>query len=218
MLIYLSDLSHNPKSEVIGLARRLFKRGFNGGVYFWLNTLNGKMYTGSSLNLPKRLANYWETTPNGTSIICSALLKYGHEPFVLIVVFLNSVNRDQVLALEQNALDTFKPAYNASPLASSPLGFKHSDEAKEKNRQDTLSRGWKGNLHPSYNTGKPIYLIEVTPSGFKLAATFPNICRCSTALAINRNTVTRRATSKRVFKYNDSSYFLSFDLPHLLGS
>ena len=218
MLIYLSDLSHNPKSEVIGLARRLFKRGFNGGVYFWLNTLNGKMYTGSSLNLPKRLANYWETSPRCTSIIRSALLKYGHESFVLIVVFLNSVNRDQVLALEQNALDTFKPAYNASPLASSPLGFKHSDEAKEKNRQDTLSRGWKGNLHPSYNTGKPIYLIEVTPSGFKLAATFPNICRCSTALAINRNTVTRRATSKRVFKYNDSSYFLSFDLPHLLGS
>jgi len=39
MLIYHFDLSYNPKSEVIGLARRLFKRGFNGGVYFWLNTL-----------------------------------------------------------------------------------------------------------------------------------------------------------------------------------
>ncbi|RGB22373.1 GIY-YIG orf, partial [Rhizophagus diaphanus] len=156
---------------IIGLARRLFKLGFNGGVYFWLNIQNGKMYIGSSLNLSKRLANYWETSPKCTSIIRSALLKYGHESFVLIVVFLNSVNKDQILALEQNALDTFKPVYNASPLASSPLGFKHSDEpqgpAKEKNRQDTLSRGWRGNLHPSYNTGKPVYLIEVTPSGFK---------------------------------------------------
>jgi group I intron endonuclease len=161
MLIYHFDLSYNPKSEVIGLARRLFKRGFNGGVYFWLNTLNGKMYIGSSLNLSKRLANYWETTPKGTSIIRSALLKYSHESFVLIVVFLNSVNRDQVLALEQNALDTFKPAYNASPLASSPLGFKHSDEAKEKNRQNTLARGWKGKTHPSYNTGKPVFLLSV---------------------------------------------------------
>jgi group I intron endonuclease len=94
MLIYLFDLKYNPKSEVIGLARRLFKVGFNGGIYFWLNTLNGKMYIGSSLNLPKRLANYWESYPRGTSIIRSALLKYGHEPFVLIVVFLNSVNRD----------------------------------------------------------------------------------------------------------------------------
>ena len=174
------------------------------------------MYIGSSLNLPKRLANYWETTPKGTSIIRSALLKYSHQSFVLVVVFLNSVNKDQVLALEQNALDTFKPAYNASPLASSPLGFKHSDEAKEKNRQNTLARGWKGQTHPSYNTGKPVYLIEVTPIGLKLAATFPNIGRCSTALAINRNTVTRRIASKRVFRYNDSSYFLSFDLPHLI--
>ena len=216
MFIYLFDLSHNPRGEVIGFARQMFKRGFKGGVYFWLNTLNGKMYIGSSLNLPKRLANYWETTPKGTSIIRSALLKYSHQSFVLVVVFLNSVNKDQVLALEQNALDTFKPAYNASPLASSPLGFKHSDEAKEKNRQNTLARGWKGQTHPSYNTGKPVYLIEVTPIGLKLAATFPNIGRCSTALAINRNTVTRRIASKRVFRYNDSSYFLSFDLPHLI--
>ena len=61
-----------------------------------------------------------------------------------------------------------------------------------------------------------MYLIEVTPIGLKLAATFPNIGRCSTALAINRNTVTRRIASKRVFRYNDSSYFLSFDLPHLI--
>jgi group I intron endonuclease len=99
------------------------------------------MYIGSSLNLSKRLANYWETSPRCTSIIRSALLKYGHESFVLIVVFLNSVNKDQILALEQNALDTFKLVYNASPL-----GFKHSDEAKEKNRQDTLSRGWRGIL------------------------------------------------------------------------
>jgi hypothetical protein len=44
MLIYLFDLTHNSRGEVIGLARRLFKRGFNGGVYFWLNTLNGNMY------------------------------------------------------------------------------------------------------------------------------------------------------------------------------
>jgi hypothetical protein len=109
------------------------------------------------------------------------------------------------LALEQNALDTFKPAYNASPLASSPLGFKHSDEAREKNRQNTLARGWKGKTHPSYNTGKPVYLIEVTPIGLKLAVTFPNISRCSTALAINRNLVTRRITSKRVFRYNEAN-------------
>lgn len=67
MFIYLFDLKYDPKSEVIGLACRLFKQGFNGGVHFWLNTQNGKMYIGSSLNLPKRLANYWETNPNGTS-------------------------------------------------------------------------------------------------------------------------------------------------------
>ena len=55
MFIYLFDLKYNPKSEVIGLARRLFKIGFNGGVYFWLNTLNGKMYIRSSLTCLRRL-------------------------------------------------------------------------------------------------------------------------------------------------------------------
>jgi hypothetical protein len=129
-----------------------------------------------------------------------------------------STDSKYILFMEQLFIDILQPEYNILRIAGSPFGFKHSLESKEKNRQATLSRGWKGELHPSYNTGKPVYLIEVTPSGFKLAATFPNICRCSSALAVNRNTVSRRIASKKVFIYNGSSHLLSFDLPHISDS
>lgn len=61
-------------------------------------------------------------------------------------------------------------------------------------------------LQPEYN----ILRVAGSPFGFKLVATFPNIARCSTTLAINRNTISRRIEAKKVFIYNGSSYNLIF--------
>src|ERR1700722_7317856 len=110
--------------------------------------------------------------------------------------------------MEQLVIDILKPEYNILPVAGSSFGFKHSLESKERIRQIAFKRGWKGDTHPSFNTGKPVYLIEVLPEGLKLTATFSNIRCCSTTLAINRNTVSRRISSKKVFMFNEMIHLI----------
>ena len=203
----------------MGDVRALKHQGLQAGVYIFRNKVNNKCYVGSSVHLYTRIADYYYNNDSHGKIsilISRALAKYNHSNFKLLAFLVSSTDSEFILFMEQLVIDILQPEYNILQIAGSPFGFKHSLESKEKIRQIALKRGWKGEAHPSFNTGKPVYLIEVTPIGLKLAATFPNIGRCSTALAINRNTVTRRIASKRVFRYNDSSYFLSFDLPHLI--
>jgi group I intron endonuclease len=65
-------------------SRVLTENKKKSGVYIWINLLNGKVYTGSALNISKRFyqysnLNYLKRT---TSMpICRALLKHGHENF-----------------------------------------------------------------------------------------------------------------------------------------
>jgi hypothetical protein len=76
-----------------------------------------------------------------------------------------------------------------------------SEETKAK-----MSESHMGERNGRYNKGTPVYLYEVHPTlvgvpmppegtGYELSAICPNICRCSSALAINRNTVSRRIAS-----------------------
>lgn len=120
---------------------------------------------GSSVHLYTRIADYYYNNDNHgkiSPIISRALTKYTHSNFKLRVFLVSSADSKLILFIEQLVIDILQPEYNILLVAGSPFGFKHSLESKEKNRQDTLSRGWKGHLHPSYNTGKPVYLIEVT--------------------------------------------------------
>lgn len=121
-------------------------------------------------------------------------------------------SKKDVLALEQEILDTLKPEYNILTKAGSSTGWKHSEEIRSKisasltgrklssehiARTSEAQRG-KGNSH--YNKGKSTYLIEITPSGLKLVCTFPNKARCSEALKIHRLSVTYRVKTKYVFR------------------
>lgn len=205
----------------MGDLRALKHQGLQAGVYIFRNKVNLKCYVGSSVHLYTRVADYYynnESHGKISTIISRALAKYNHSNFKLLAFLVSSTDSEFILFMEQLVIDILQPEYNILHVAGSPIGFKHSLESKEKIRQIALKRGWKGELHPSFSTGKPVYLIEVLPEGLELTATFPNICRCSTALAINRNTVSRRIASKKVFLYNGSSHLLSFDLPHLLDS
>jgi len=205
----------------MGDLRTLKHQGLQAGVYIFRNNVNNKCYVGSSVHLYTRIADYYYNNDSHgkiSIIISRALAKYSHSNFKLLAFLVSTTDSEFILFMEQLVIDILQPEYNILHVAGSPIGFKHSLESKEKIRQIALARGWKGDLHPSFNTGKPVYLLEVLPEGLKLTATFPNICRCSTALAINRNTVSRRIASKKVFMYNGSSHLLSFDLPHLLDS
>ena len=103
------------------------------GVYLWTNLTNGKSYVGNSVNLARRLAQYYNlsllTKFRKNSLINKANLKYGYSRFKLEI--LEYCDNSHVINREQYYIDTFKPEYNILKLAGSNKGFKHSAETKE---------------------------------------------------------------------------------------
>lgn len=106
------------------------------GIYRWVNTINGKSYVGSSVDLAKRLYRYFSlahiTAQSKHSAICRALIKYGYGNFRFEI--LEYCDKKETFIREQYFLDLLKPEYNILKLAGSPLGYKHTDEAKAKLR------------------------------------------------------------------------------------
>ena len=102
------------------------------GVYLFRNSVNGKTYIGSSINLVGRLRNYFslyflEKAINNTRMpIYNALLKYGYSRFNLEI--LEYCEPSEAVLREQYYLDLLKPEYNILKKAGSLLGFKHSPE------------------------------------------------------------------------------------------
>ena len=102
------------------------------GIYRWINNINGKSYTGSSVDLSRRLKNYFNISyleneiKNSNSMIYKALLKNGYSNFILeILEYCDVAN---LIKREQHYIDLLKPEYNILKIAGSPLGRKHSEE------------------------------------------------------------------------------------------
>jgi len=111
------------KKEVVRDNRR------KSGVYRWINNINGKEYVGSSTDLLSRFYSYYSLKyleQQSTSLICKALLKYGHSAFTLEI--LEYCRADELVVREQFYLDLLDPEYNILKHAYSLLGFKHSEE------------------------------------------------------------------------------------------
>lgn len=106
------------------------------GVYLWTNIINGKSYVGSSVNLSRRLTQYYNinilTKYRENSLIHKAILKYGYSNFKLCI--LEYCDRKDTIKREQYYMDTFKPEYNILKFAGSNVGFVHSSETIEKIR------------------------------------------------------------------------------------
>jgi len=116
------------------------------GIYRFVNTVNGKSYVGSSVNLAIRLGKYYNINyllKNDTMIICRALEKHGYAKFMLEI--LEYCEPTVVLKREQYYLDLLNPAYNTLKTAGSRYGSKHNLETKAK-----ISTSIKGEKHPMY--------------------------------------------------------------------
>jgi len=67
-------------------------------------------------------------SPPGAIVKGSSLKKYGFSSFTLVLVFIPNASKEDVLALEQEIIDTLNPEYNicppprASPGVQPPLG------------------------------------------------------------------------------------------------
>ena len=85
------------------------------GIYRWLNTVNGKTYIGSSVNLTIRFNVYFNknrllTGSGNRMAINNAILKYGLENFSLEI--LEYCDKGSLIKREQFYLDVLKPEYN----------------------------------------------------------------------------------------------------------
>jgi group I intron endonuclease len=100
------------------------------------NKLNGESYIGSSVNLGRRLSEYFSSKylnsalDRGKSRIYSALIKYGYSKFKLEI--LEYCPPEQCEAREQYYLDHLEREYNILPKADSSLGQNHSEGTKAK--------------------------------------------------------------------------------------
>lgn len=107
------------------------------GIYRWTHLESNKSYIGSSVNLGKRLKNYFNTTFISHStrrimIINKALLKHGYSKFKLEI--LEYCTTKDLVKREQYYLDRFSPEYNVLKTTYSSIGYKHTNDSLEKVR------------------------------------------------------------------------------------
>jgi len=101
------------------------------GVYKWINILTGEFYIGSSINLSKRLKQYYtysfiSSPDRGQSKIYSSILKYGYSNFSLEI--LEYCEIENTIDREQWYLDTLKPTLNILSVAGNSTGYKHTED------------------------------------------------------------------------------------------
>ena len=141
----------------------------NSGVYEIVNTLNGKRYIGSSVNIRSRFQHHRAELRSGkhhNRHLQNAWDKYGEENFTFEVLFY--CERSHTLVYEQQFLDNLQPEYNVAISASAPmLGLSVSDEVRAK-----ISASMKGNTNCLGNkhTAEHIANFSASTKGHEVSA------------------------------------------------
>lgn len=115
------------------------------GIYLIVNLVNGKYYVGSAVtgNLYMRFHRHL-FAHTGNVLVANAVKKYGLNEFVFLVLEIipqeeESNNIQKSIALinrEDHYIQTLCPEYNIAPLASNSSGWNHTEETKEKMREN----------------------------------------------------------------------------------
>lgn len=113
------------------------------GIYKIQNTVNGKCYVGSAVDLGKRWGKHRSELRRGvhqSPTLSAAWAKYGEGAFAFVVLLVCS--RHDLLLYEQRAMDVLKPRYNIRLIAMSNFGLKQTAETITKRMKDQF-----GNKH-----------------------------------------------------------------------
>ena len=119
------------------------------GVYSITNITNGHKYIGSSVNIHERWYRHKLSLSRGkhhSKYLQRAWDKYGKDNFVFEIIELVN-DKNMILIVEQNYMDTFRPVYNNAQVAGNCLGCKHSEETKR-----NTSLRMSGINHPLFGT------------------------------------------------------------------
>ncbi len=112
------------------------------GIYMIFNNINKKKYIGSAstnrinIRFRNHLIHF-----TGSKLVAAAVAKYGIENFSFYIIeyypgFVKKENLSpshiQLLELETNYISLYSPEYNILTQAESTMGYRHTEETKEK--------------------------------------------------------------------------------------
>jgi group I intron endonuclease len=142
------------------------------GVYLILNNINLDIYIGSAISISAkhnriyfRFRNhFYQTHKNTNTYLYNAILKYGAKNFSFHIIEYTSIEKAR--EIETNYIKEYKPKYNKLAYGAGEVGYKHTEETKEKLKKNySLERK---NLIGSLNKGKN--LTEYTKELISIAA------------------------------------------------
>jgi len=162
------------------------------GIYQWTHLDSNKSYVGSSVNLGRRLRNYFNTTfishtTRKLMVINKALLKYGYSKFKLEI--LEYCTPKDLAKREQYYMNQISPKYNILKTAYSSLGYKHTEEALKK----VQSNLQKLNLSKSIK-------VKVTNLETNLSVEFVSLREAAKSLNTNKTTLKKYIVQSKLFK------------------
>jgi hypothetical protein len=144
----------------------------------------------------------------GRSLINSAILKYGYSNFILEI--LEYCESSETISREQYYLDMLKPEYNILFTAGSPLGTKHSEEAKAKmsaaKKGNNNATGGKGRKRAE-GAGSSSVPIEVFDQKTGMKTIYPSMSAVAKALGVPSGSIRMYFSSNTVKPYK-GRYFL----------
>lgn len=127
----------------------MFSKDYKVGIYKITNTINGKFYIGSSVQITRRLSGHISQLNKNCHVnrhLQSAWNQYGQDSFIFERIE-RVKDKSRLIEREQYYLDTLLHAqdyikendsrflelgYNLNPVAGSNLGVKYSEESKKK--------------------------------------------------------------------------------------
>ena len=130
------------------------------GIYKIVNQINGKIYVGSALDMLDRWnrhKNQLKSKKHHSKKLQRSYNKHGADNFKYETI--EECEKDKLIEKEQyyiDLFDSYNNGYNCCPKAGSPLGVKHTDEARKNmsNSQKGKSGNRKGKKHSQESKNK----------------------------------------------------------------
>jgi group I intron endonuclease len=118
-----------------------------GGVYGFVNLIDGKQYIGSSFNLYERMTDHIKGVSSNIRLKRS-IYKYGLENFHFLIYYYHTDPSVTLTDVETEVIKSFpfEDLYNFKKEASSSLGYKHTAEAIQKMKKRLADK----TKHPMY--------------------------------------------------------------------
>lgn len=111
------------------------------GIYKITNSINNKIYIGSSIDLYQRKGSHFSSLKHNShhnTHLQYSYNKHGKQNFIFDVI--KECTIEELLLREQHYIDALKPEYNKLLVAGSSLGRKFSEEHKKNMSLSQLKR------------------------------------------------------------------------------